>query len=134
MQKLQEEFATELATLRGRVDTLETRTAKLEQQQFSTTTKLFGEAIFNLSDVFNTRFGNNTVFQNRVRIGLLSSFTGKDLLTTRLAAGNVQPFLVAPNAISSVIGLGTAEGLSAIRYGSTGNNSVVICERLPPGG
>ncbi len=42
LQKLQSEFAPELATLRGRVDTLEARTAELEANQFSTTTKLSG--------------------------------------------------------------------------------------------
>jgi Carbohydrate-selective porin, OprB family/S-layer homology domain len=42
--RLQEEFATELATLGGRVDALEARTAELEAQEFSTTTKLIGFA------------------------------------------------------------------------------------------
>ena len=49
VQKLQEEFAAELATLRGRVDAVEARTATLEKQQFSTTTKLNGLVWFNLS-------------------------------------------------------------------------------------
>ena len=49
LQKLQSEFAAELATLRGRVDSLEARTATLEKQQFSTTTKLSGSMWFNLS-------------------------------------------------------------------------------------
>jgi hypothetical protein len=40
LQRLQEEFAAELAALRGRVDALEAKTAQLEAQQFSTTTKL----------------------------------------------------------------------------------------------
>ncbi|MEY3303934.1 MAG: hypothetical protein RLZZ139_2307, partial [Cyanobacteriota bacterium] len=48
LQKLQEEFAAELATLRGRVDALDAKTAKLEAQQFSTTTKLSGEAIMSV--------------------------------------------------------------------------------------
>jgi len=39
LQRLQEEFAAELATLRGRVDALEATTAELEANQFSTTTK-----------------------------------------------------------------------------------------------
>lgn len=87
LRKLQEEFAAELATLRGRVDALEAKTATLEKQQFSTTTKLAGEAIFAVSSEFN-RDGNNAVFQDRVRLTLNTSFTGKDLLVTRLAAGN----------------------------------------------
>ncbi|UBF28035.1 iron uptake porin [Kovacikia minuta CCNUW1] len=54
IQKLQEEFAAELAALRGRVDALEARTATLEKQQFSTTTKLNGLVWFNLTGAFPT--------------------------------------------------------------------------------
>ncbi|MBW4627405.1 MAG: iron uptake porin [Brasilonema octagenarum HA4186-MV1] len=92
LQRLQEEFSAELATLRGRVDTLEARTAELEANQFSTTTKLVGEAIFALSDAFGDTAGrnNNTVFQNRVRLDFQTSFTGKDVLHTRLATGNAR--------------------------------------------
>ncbi len=90
LQRLQEEFSAELATLRGRVDALEARSAELEANQFSTTTKLVGEAIFALSDVFGDTAGdnNNTVFQDRVRLDLQTSFTGRDVLHTRLATGN----------------------------------------------
>lgn len=49
VQKLQEDFAAELATLRGRVDALEARTSELEANQFSTTTKLSGFAWFNVT-------------------------------------------------------------------------------------
>ncbi|WP_424404257.1 iron uptake porin [Microcoleus sp.] len=52
LQRLQEEFAAELATLRGRVDALEARTAELEANQFSTTTKLNAFAWFNLTGAF----------------------------------------------------------------------------------
>ena len=51
LQRLQEEFAAELATLRGRVDALEARASELEANQFSTTTKLNGEAIFALAGI-----------------------------------------------------------------------------------
>ncbi|MEG4367328.1 iron uptake porin, partial [Microcoleus sp. C2C3] len=97
LQRLQEEFAAELATLRGRVDGLEARTAELEANQFSTTTKLAGEAIFALSDTF---VGDGIDFDDdqddtvtnlgyRVRLNLNTSFTGRDLLKTRLQAVNV---------------------------------------------
>lgn len=94
LQRLQEEFSAELATLRGRVDALEARTAELEANQFSTTTKLKGEAIFALTDAFGDGAddNNNTVFQNRVRLGLETSFTGRDRLITRLDSGNAQRF------------------------------------------
>jgi BMFP domain-containing protein YqiC len=42
LQRLQIDFATELTTLKGRVDQLETTMGTLEKQQFSTTTKLTG--------------------------------------------------------------------------------------------
>jgi Carbohydrate-selective porin, OprB family/S-layer homology domain len=120
LQKLQEEFAAELATLRGRVDALEARTTTLEKQQFSTTTKLAGEAIFAITDEFGVdgTNGNNTVFQNRVRLALNTSFTGKDLLVTRLAAGNAGTFEVPPGA--------NAEGIQTFNFGNTGGNSVFV--------
>lgn len=40
LEKLQAEFATELAAVRGRVNNLEARTAEITANQFSTTTKL----------------------------------------------------------------------------------------------
>ncbi|MCY7382826.1 MAG: iron uptake porin, partial [Microcoleus sp. CAN_BIN18] len=54
LQRLQEEFAAELATLRGRIDVLEARTANLESNQFSTTTKLNANVWLNLTSAFPT--------------------------------------------------------------------------------
>lgn len=100
LQKLQEEFAAELATLRGRVDALDAKTTKLEAQQFSTTTKLSGEAIFSVSGATGANPNNggtntNIVFNNRIRLNLLTSFSGKDLLITGLQATNINS-LAAP--------------------------------------
>jgi len=116
LQKLQEEFAAELATLRGRVDALDAKTTKLEAQQFSTTTKLSGEAIFSVSGATgaNPTGGTNTniVFNNRVRLNLLTSFSGKDLLITGLQASNINSLAVPlgyasdPNTGSSNVRLG----------------------------
>ncbi|KHG41702.1 MAG: iron uptake porin [Aphanizomenon flos-aquae KM1D3_PB] len=52
LEKLQQEFADGLVEIRGRIDGLENRTAVLEGQQFSPTTKLSGEVIFSLGGVF----------------------------------------------------------------------------------
>ncbi|MBD6618441.1 hypothetical protein FNW02_22090 [Komarekiella sp. 'clone 1'] len=117
LQRLQEEFSAELATLRGRVDSLEARTAELEANQFSTTTKLVGEAIFAVTDNFGSGDDNNTVFQNRVRLDLQSSFTGRDTLHTRIAAGNANP-LALPG--------GTAEGLQTFNLSPSLDNSAFI--------
>ena len=136
LQRLQEEFSAELATLRGRVDALEGRTAELEANQFSTTTKLKGEAIFAATDTFGNETGkaNRAVLQNRVRLGLETSFTGRDMLTTRLSAGNATAFDIRDNANAPVSGSknaainpgSNAVGKQIFEVGSANNNSVKI--------
>jgi hypothetical protein len=128
LQRLQEEFSAELATLRGRVDALEARTSELEANQFSTTTKLQGEAIFNVSQAFgdkqadtdnnpnnNPDLDSNTVFSNRVRLSLNSSFTGTDQLQTRLEAKNI-------GTNDDV----TGTNMTRLGYDGGSNNSVTV--------
>jgi Carbohydrate-selective porin, OprB family/S-layer homology domain len=119
LRKLQEQFAAELATLRGRVDALEAKTATLEKQQFSTTTKLQGEVIFGISQEFSANKNNQVAFQDRVRLSLNTSFTGKDLLVTRLAAGNATSFVDGA-------GSGLTAGLQTYQFGTSTNNSVSV--------
>jgi hypothetical protein len=128
LQRLQEEFSAELATLRGRVDTLEARTAELEANQFSTTTKLNGEVVFSIAAagggypgggdpdatpgiLSNTggAEGNDAqvVFNNRVRLNLTTSFTGSDLLITGLQSYNFGGgFGNSTGSIPGTLGLG----------------------------
>ncbi|MBW4562289.1 MAG: iron uptake porin [Mojavia pulchra JT2-VF2] len=97
LNRLQREFATELASWQRRVDTLEVQTAQLQAQQFAPTTKLTGEAIFAVTGAFggkksdrNTKpIDNNIVLHNRVRLNFDSSFSGKDRLRVRLQAANI---------------------------------------------
>jgi hypothetical protein len=113
VKRLTDEFKAELEALGARVDNLEARVGTLEQQQFSTTTKLAGEAIFALTDSFGSSDDTNTVFGDRVRLSLNTSFTGKDKLVTRLAAGN----------------LAAIEGKTSTQtfnLGNTGDNNVII--------
>jgi Carbohydrate-selective porin, OprB family/S-layer homology domain len=100
LQRLQEQFATELATLRGRVDAVEAKTAELQANQFSTTTKLSGQVVTVVSDVLGGRRVNgekieeeNTILGARVRVQFNTSFTGKDELFTRIQTNNI----VTPN-------------------------------------
>ncbi|HIK03267.1 MAG TPA: carbohydrate porin [Trichormus sp. M33_DOE_039] len=101
IQRLQEIFAPELATLRGRVDSLEDRTAILEANQFSTTTKLQGQAIFafNVGGFDGDRIiaprgrtitdnNPNATFIYRASLDLNTSFYGTDLLKIRLVTGS----------------------------------------------
>lgn len=115
VQKLQESFAVELATLRGKVDALEARTAELEANQFSTTTKLRGEVIFTASDSFGNGVGltddeTSTTFGYRVRLNFDTSFTGKDLLRTRLQAANLPNYGAADTAGTNMARLGVDGG------------------------
>jgi hypothetical protein len=157
LRRLLDEFAKELAVIRGRLDKLDAKVGKLAAQQFSTTTKLQGQAIFVLGGVnasgnsfyqgfnlatnnpfgvaltgntlaytnvlnglpiaagalpltlplnaanaatwynilnpqnaaakYNALYGATT-FSYDFRLNLSTSFTGKDLLYTRLRSGN----------------------------------------------
>jgi len=96
LRRLQAEFTAQLGTLRGRVNALEARTTQLEANQFSPTTKLNAEVITAVQDTFSDRVGGNsddskTMFGYRARLNFETTFTGKDLLRTRLEVGNFRP-------------------------------------------
>jgi len=123
LQRLQEEFAAELATIRGRVENLEGRVARLEATQFSTTTKLSGEAIFSLGAAWggdqavpsgapdsNIDIADNLTFSNRIRLAFDTSFTGKDRLRTRLQAGNIPNFATATGTDMARLGYDLSNG------------------------
>ncbi|KRH96941.1 iron uptake porin [Cylindrospermopsis sp. CR12] len=127
LQRLQEEFSAELATLRGQVDALEARTGELEANQFSTTTKLKGEAIFGLTQAFGNgvaggteKINSNFTFSDRVRLTLESSFSGKDRLQTRLNAGNIRS--LSGNAAAG----GTGTNMARLGYDSTADNALSV--------
>ena len=107
LQKLQEEFGSELAQLRGRVDALEAHTAQLEANQFSTTTKLSGEVI--AAGIGATGGANNNdpniILVDRARLNLTTSFTGKDTLITGLQAYNFLGGLEGRGSIQQGLGL-----------------------------
>jgi hypothetical protein len=106
VQALQDEFKTELATLKGRVDGLEARAKTLEAQQFSTTTKLQGEAIFSGTAAGGGAPGNgdvNPTASYRVRLNLVTSFTGKDTLITGLQSFGYQGGLLGGNGLQNAL-------------------------------
>ncbi|QFS45755.1 iron uptake porin [Nostoc sphaeroides] len=130
LQKLQEDFSAELATLRGRVDAVEAKSAELEANQFSTTTKLQGQVVAVVSDVLSGNTVNteeitdkNTTLGVRARIELVTSFTGKDTLFTRIQANNI----VSPN-------INTPEGNLFFAGDGTTNASIdALFYRFPLG-
>ncbi|MBR8834669.1 MAG: carbohydrate porin [Stigonema ocellatum SAG 48.90 = DSM 106950] len=113
LQRLQTEFSAELASLRGRVDNIEAQTAQLEARQFSTTTKLSGEAI--IAAVGATGGAPNTkdpniILVDRIRLNLNTSFTGKDTLITGLQAYNLGG---GNQSIGGALGFADPLGLSS---------------------
>jgi len=92
IQRLQTEYAAELATLRGRVEGLEARTASLEAQQFSTTMILNGQVTFGWADAWGGHppgLGKaQPVFSYLTQLQLSGSFTGQDAFRIGLESSN----------------------------------------------
>jgi hypothetical protein len=111
LQKLTQEFEAELASLSGRIDKIEERTASLEEQQFSSTTKLTGESVFSLGHIFTgdnvngQEIESEPVLGNRSRLAFNTSFTGKDLLFTQLTSGNFPAFSGTTGTFEGDLGL-----------------------------
>lgn len=139
MERLLREFATELARVKTQVDGLDSRVTFLEDHQFSTTTKLEGEVLFTVADLFtesqqfddnydgtidaldSTFSGAETTFQDRVRLNLLTSFNGRDRLQTRLQARNAVQF-------DPLTGIVTNEGRWGFASNTNENNNVTISD------
>jgi len=120
-----------LAVLKGRVDGLEKKVGKLEATQFSTTTKLQGDTYWaiggagfggtNLATQYNRATYGGMVFNYDLRLNFNTSFTGKDLLYTRLRSGNFagSPFSGNPYNLMAL-----DRAYSSPTGGTAGNNSV----------
>jgi Carbohydrate-selective porin, OprB family/S-layer homology domain len=103
VQRLQTEFASELATLTNRVNSLEANTQKISQQPFSTTTKLYGQVILglqgrsrNTADL-NPRDGlkdtpdpaTQATFGYSTQLTLFTQFSNRSIFLLGLQAGNL---------------------------------------------
>ncbi len=123
IRRLTTEFRTELTALGTRVNALEGRVRFLEERQFSTTTKLAGEVVMQLSQTFNGDLNvnlngrsvtlgstSNVTFGDRVRLNFNTSFTGRDLLNTRLQARNLIPFTGRTGTQNTTLSVEGSEG------------------------
>ncbi|PHJ53768.1 membrane protein [Nostoc linckia z18] len=127
-QRLQEEFGRELQNINAKIDSLEEKTALIQQRQFSTTTVLRGAAVFNLISGFGDRkavppgsnptedLTANTSLSTLANLTFDTSFTGKDRLRTQLLAGNINGFG------SNVTGTNMTSLTGAV---NTGNNVIL---------
>ncbi len=136
LQRLQNEFADELTTLRTRIDVLETRNAEVEANQFSTTTKLTGQVVMAVNAgefagekiiaprgaVISENDPNPTLIY-RSSLDLNSSFKGSDLLKIRLVTGS-------DGANDSATGFLEPNFGSVLDYSIQGRNNQISLARL----
>ncbi|NER25592.1 MAG: iron uptake porin [Symploca sp. SIO1B1] len=139
IERLIEEFEDELAIVKDKVSDQEARVDFLTDNNFSTTTILRGQANFFLTDVFGSDLkavpsGETptedldvvTSFSGGVRLDFDTSFTGRDLLRTRIQAGNT-------NSLASGV---TGTSMTNIAGNISGNNDVRLSKlfyRFPIG-
>ncbi len=90
--RLMQEFQSDLAILQGRIDGTQARIEDLEAIKFSTTTKLQGEAVLGLGDVLSGNDETSNIFGSRLRLDFKTSFSGNDLLFTRLSRNDFLGF------------------------------------------
>src|ERR671933_2502484 len=119
LRRLVSEFQSELTALGKRVDQLEGRTAFMEDHQFSTTTKLFGQAIFGAQGRSENQFklfldrqsdpGTNINLVDNVQLSLFTQFSPRSLLLTGLAAGNGNDI---GTPLENYVGLGYQSGVN----------------------
>jgi hypothetical protein len=129
LQKLQSQFAPELATLRNRVDNLEARATQIETNQFSPTTKLSGIAIVGIQGRSRNRAdiaprdgkkdtedaGTNINVISLSQLYLTTQFDPRSYLVTGLLAADGS---TAPRFSNDVV----------LGYEYSTNNSVILSD------
>ena len=92
-RSLIDEFSSELALLRGRIDGIEARMNEFEAGSFSDTTTLDGKAVFLFSAVdgnseLDTKYSEAATLGYVYQMNLNTSFTGDDNLYVRIKTGD----------------------------------------------
>lgn len=112
LRKLVEDFKVELDNAEIELDRLQRSI-----NQFSTTTKLEGKAVFAVTSVGNSRKADsdettdsNMTLAQRISLELTTSFTGKDILQTTLKTGNIESLGKATNTEMARLSFQTNEG------------------------
>jgi hypothetical protein len=115
LQRLVEEFETELAAVSAQVDGLESRVSVLEDNQFSTTTKLFGQTTIGIQgrsggpfqiagQTLNDR--DEEIFMSHsTQLSLFTQFDPRSLLFTSFAMGDGSIAPTFSDTIGNYVGL-----------------------------
>lgn len=142
LRRLIQNFETELATLDGQIDNLESRVDFLSDNQFSTTTKLYGQVVTGLQG----RFGNSADAQKadgtfgrdgnpdtpdpndeisfgyNAQLTLLTQFTPRTYLLTGVQASNLNT-----SDFTSNFGL-LNNNFTRLGYESNTNNDLILTD------
>jgi hypothetical protein len=86
--RLANEFGSEMAILKGRVDGLEYRLKEINAKQFSASTLMSGNAVFSLGAVQGDANGEKVHSIYSYGIDLTTSYSGRDSLDASIIAGN----------------------------------------------
>ncbi len=102
IQRLQQDFATELQDLSSAIANLEPRIDTLTTQQFSPTTQLRPQVIFSsgIAIAESDEFDSQVPFGYKARFNFDSSFTGRDRLRVRFQASDIESFESDPIGFS----------------------------------
>ena len=116
-RSLIDEFSSELALIRGRIDGIEARLNEFEAGAFSTTTTLDGKAVFALGAVDgadSAGIGKNqkTTLPYVYQMNLNTSFTGDDNLYVRLKGGDGWANFTQKPATYHIEAKGTSDALN----------------------
>ena len=95
-RRLISEFGPELAVIKGRIDG--GQAGEFEAGLFSSTTKLTGTTVFVMGGVDGVSGKEAVTFNYDTRLSLDTSFSGEDLLKTRIRSGNFKSTPFADSA------------------------------------
>lgn len=116
LNRLRDDFAAELAQLTTQVGDLEERVDYLENNQFSTTTKLFGQTIVGVQGRSRASFqlagsplpdNENEVFlSHNTQLSLFTQFNPRSLLLASFAMGDGSAVTQFPDTLGNYVDLG----------------------------
>jgi len=115
------EFGPEIAVLKGRVDGLEARIGEFEAGAFSSTTTMSGVASFVVGSVdMDNDTSDSTTMNYTYQLNMNTSFSGDDLLYTRIKTGNFNDSNFGSSTQGTYLaatdkGLSTDEGKAYLR-------------------
>jgi len=113
--RLSNEFGSEMAILKGRVDGLENRVTEFNAGTFSSTTLMSGSATFSTGAVDNATNGQRLHNIYAYNIDLTTSYSGEDSLDAKFVAGNGDQD-AALNVIDSAEDAGNGLTLDKLTY------------------